>query len=282
MDIIDKILSGVHNLPTLPTIYTAIFEAMEDPNITSEKLAKIISADQVTALKLLKVANSPFYGFYGRIDTISQAVLYLGFNEVRNIVLALSVINFFSKNKIILHFRPVDFWAHSIGVGIATRLVGAAIGEKKLENYFLGGIFHDIGKLLFFELAHKEYVKALEIVENNNIRIKDAEVEVFGIDHARVGQILAEKWKLPLSIQNVIFYHHKGIIEDKQDLLIASVHIGDILARIMEFGYAGDNLIPEPNPEIWSFLKVPPGTFSSMQNPLKENFESTVRLMLVE
>ncbi len=282
MDIIDKILSGVHNLPTLPTIYTAIFEAMEDPTITSEKLARIISTDQVTAFKLLKVANSPFYGFYGRIDTISQAVLYLGFNEVRNIVLALSVINFFSKNKIILHFRPVDFWAHSIGVGIATRLVGEAIGEKKLENYFLGGIFHDIGKLIFFELAHKEYVNALEIVENNNIRIKDAEIEVFGIDHARVGQILAEKWKLPLSIQNVIFYHHKGIIEDKQDLLIASVHIGDILARIMEFGYAGDNLIPEPNPEIWNFLKVPSGTFSSMQTNLKENFESTVRLMLVD
>ncbi len=282
MEIIDKIITGVNNLPTLPTIYTAIFEAMEQPNVTSEKLAKIISTDQVTAFKLLKVANSPFYGFYGRIDTISQAILYLGYNEVRNIVLALSVINFFSRNKILLHFRPVDFWAHSIGVGIATRMIGESIGEKKLENYFLSGIFHDIGKLLFFELAHKDYTRVMEIIENNNIRIKEAEVKVFGIDHARVGQILAEKWKLPVSIQNVILYHHAGVMENKRDPLIASVHLGNIIARIMELGYAGDNLIPEPNPAIWDFMKIPEGTFASMKISLKENFESTVRLMLVE
>lgn len=282
MDIIEKIFSGVSNLPTLPTVYSMLSEAIEDPNTNTEKLAQIISSDQVSSFKILKVANSPFYGFHGRIDTISQAILYLGFNEVRNIVFALSVINFFSKDKLLLHFRPVDFWAHSIGVGIATRMVGSAIGEKKLENYFLAGIFHDIGKLLFFEFAHKEYAAVLELVENRRLRIKDAEVEIFGVDHARVGQMLAEKWKLPQSIQDAIFYHHTGVMGNQTNYMVASVHLGNILARILELGYAGDNLVPEPNIKVWDSIKVPKETFTNMKHRLKEDFELTVRLMLVE
>ncbi len=282
MDLIDKIFNTVNNLPTLPTVYSTLSEAIEDPNTNTERLAQIISSDQVSSFKILRVANSPFYGFHGRIDTISQAILYLGFNEVRNIVFALSVINFFSKDKLLLHFRPVDFWAHSIGVGIATRMIGSAAGEKKLENYFLAGIFHDIGKLLFFEYAHKEYASVLELLESKQLRIKDAEVEIFGVDHARVGQMLAEKWKLPESIQDAIFYHHTGVVRNQSNNLVASVHLGNIVARIMELGYAGDNLIPEPNYKIWETIKIPNGAFTNMRKSLKEDFELTVRLMLVE
>lgn len=194
MDVIKKIIDGVNNLPTLPTVYTHLSQAMENPNTTKEEIARIISADQAATFKILKVANSPFYGLRGRIDTISQALLYLGFNEVKNIVFALSIINAFSKNKIFKKFKPLDLWAHSIGVGVATRLIGAVVGEKNLENYFLAGIFHDIGKLVFFEYVPNEYAKVIELVESKKIPIKDAELEILGLNHARAGQLIAEKW----------------------------------------------------------------------------------------
>ncbi|MCL5028784.1 MAG: HDOD domain-containing protein [Bacteroidetes bacterium] len=282
MNVTEKIMSGVNNLPTLPTVYSSLTEAIENPRTSSEKLANIISNDQASVFKILKLVNSPFYGFRGKIDTISQAILHLGFNEVKNTVFALSVINFFSRDKILLNFRPVDFWAHSIAVGIVTRMIGAEIGGKNLENYFLAGIIHDIGKLIFFEYAHDDYLRVLELVESKRCYIKDAENEVMGLDHSRAGHLLASKWKLPQNIQNSILHHHNGFIGNETDTLVASVHIGDIVARMLELGYPGDNLIPEPNHKVWDILNISKGFFPQIRKRLLQDFSHTIRLMLVE
>ena len=282
MGSIEKILTDISNLPTLPTVYTSLSEAMENPRTSTDSLAKIISTDQASSFKILKIVNSPFYGFRGKIDTISQAIIYLGFNEVRNIIFALSIISAFSKDKNLKQFSPVDFWAHSIAVGIATRMIGIAIGEKNIENFFLGGVFHDIGKLIFFEYAAADYLKVISIVNSKNCSIKDAEKEVFGIDHSKAGQIVSEKWKLPISIQNVIYYHHQGQVKKENNSLVAAVHVADIVARILELGYAGDDLIPEPNIKVWDVLKLNNGYFQTLKNKLIQDFDHTVRLMLID
>ncbi len=282
MGYIENIIQNINNLQTLPTIYSSISEAVSDPLATPEKLSKIISIDQVSSFKILKVANSPFYGFRGKIDTISQAILYLGFNEIKNIVFALSVVSFFSKNKVILNLRPADLWAHSIGVGIATRMIGNANGEKNLENYFLAGIIHDIGKLLFFEFTPNDYEKVVSYIVNHNCSIIEAETQVLGIDHCLAGQMIAEKWKLPSSLSDVILHHHTGIKGAESNKLIASVHIADILIRALELGNAGDNLIPQPNLKVWDIIKLPQGFFHSIKDKLMEDFHNTVRLMLAE
>lgn len=282
MDHLERIIAAVNTLPTLPTVFAAISEAMEDPRTSADKLAQIISTDQVSALKVLKVANSPFFGFRGRIDTISEAVFYLGFNEIRNIVFALSVINSFSKTTSIPQFQPVDFWAHSIAVGIATRVIGAGSNAESLENYFLGGILHDIGKLIFFQFAKKDFIAALEIAESKKISLKSAEGEIFKFDHSVAGHMLAQKWKLPVSFQNVILYHHSGVTAESTDNLIPSVYLGNIVAKMLTLGRAGDDCIPKPNPQIWDKLKLPAGYFSKIRPRLEEDFNNTVRIMLHE
>jgi len=279
---IEKILSGVNSLPTLPTVYANLSDAMDNPSSTLERLASIISTDQSSAFKILKVANSSLYGFGGKINTISQAILYLGFNEIRSIVFAISIINFFSKSKTLLKFKPIDFWEHSIGVGITTRMIGVVSGQRNLESFFLAGIFHDIGKLLFFEFAPKEYANVLDLVETKSCTIYEAEKEVLGIDHAEAGFLLAEKWELPKSIQESIRFHHQGLANDENDKLIAAVHLGNIIARIYEFGYPGDNLIPEPNSEIWNVLKLPNYYLHSISDKIKDSFISTTRMLLID
>jgi HD-like signal output (HDOD) protein len=282
MNVLDKILQNVNKLQTLPTIYSSISEALKDPLVTPEKLSRIISIDQVSSFKILKVANSPFYGFRGRIDTISQAILYLGFDEIKNIIFALSVVNIFAKDKIILNFKPTDLWAHSIGVGISTRLIGTAIGEKELENYFLAGIIHDIGKLLFLEFIPGDYEKVLKLVIEKNCSIEEAEIEILGINHCKAGQILAEKWKLPSGLQDAILYHHAGLKENQSSKLIASVHIADILVAALDLGRTGDYLIPQPNFKVWDILKLPNGFFISIKKKLIEDFNQTIRVMLYQ
>lgn len=281
MDLKEKILNGVNKLPTLPTVYSTLSEAIEDPRASSEKVAKVLAADQVSAFKILKVANSPFFGFRGKIDTITQAIMYLGFTEVRNIVFALTVIDFFSKDKVLANFKPVDFWAHSIGVGIATRMIGSAIGEKSVENYFLGGVIHDIGKLLFLEVARDEYSTVLDMVETENISIRIAEKKILGFDHSYAGMLLAEKWQLPKNLQNVISAHHEGKTGDITDRLVASVHVADIMVRMLDLGFAGDKLVHEPDKRVWDILKLPEGYFTSCRKRLIDDFDRTIHIMLV-
>jgi HD-like signal output (HDOD) protein len=282
MNSFEKIIENIKNLQTLPTIYTSISEALEDPFVTPEKLSQIISMDQVCSVKILKVANSPFYGFRGRIDTISQAILYLGFDEIKNIIFALSVVNIFTKDRVILNFKPTDLWAHSIAVGITTRLIGSAIGEKELENYFLAGIIHDIGKLLFIEFIPKEYENVLKLVKQKNCYIRDAEIEILGIDHCKAGQILAEKWKLPAGLQDAILLHHAGVKANQTNKLIASIHVADILCVALDLGKSGDDIVPEPNFKVWEIIKLQKGFFDSIRKKLLEDFNQTVRVMLTE
>ncbi|RJP65673.1 MAG: HDOD domain-containing protein [Ignavibacteriales bacterium] len=276
----EKILSGIGNLPTLPTVYASLSEAVSDPHTSNEQLAKIISADQASIFKILKIANSSFFGLRGRIDTISQAILFLGFNEIRNIVFALTIMNLFPRERHISSFKPIDFWAHSIATGIITRKIGAQIGIKNLESFFISGVLHDIGKLVFLEFAHKEYIQVIELVESKNCLIREAEKEVFNMDHARAGYLLAEKWKLPLSIQNAIYYHHNGYSNSDKDLASASVHTADIFARTLELGFPGDNLIPRPNNNVIEILNLPSGFLSSIAKPVKKDFEHLVEIML--
>ena len=281
MKLIENILSNINSLPTLPSVYSNLQSAMRDPSISTDKISKIISSDQASAVKILRVANSPFYGFRGKIDTITQALLYLGFEEVKNIVFSLSVMNIFEKDKRTFPLKPMDLWAHSIGAGMATRLIGQAAGVKNVENYFLAGIFHDIGKVVLLNFAQQEYLKALQIVESKNCLIREAEKEVFGEDHSHVGKLLAEKWKLPNSICDSINHHHLGIIENENKLLVASVHLGSIIARALELGYAGDPFIPRPNPDIWAVINLPATFFASTWKKLKEDFHHTVDIMMV-
>jgi HD-like signal output (HDOD) protein len=282
MSYIEKIIRNVKDLHTLPSIYYSLSESINDPYSSLEKLARVISFDQVSSFKILKVANSSFYGFRGRINTISQAVLHLGFNEIKNIVFALSILKTFTKIKNIMNFRPVDLWAHSIGVGIAARLIGEKLGERDIENYFLAGIVHDIGKILFIEFLPEDYLKVLKYVQEKNCSTLEAESEILGINHCKAGHLLAEKWKLPAQIRDIIYFHHTGKKDGQFDRITAAVHVADIFVKAIELGNTGDNLIPEPNFNVWEKLNLPEGFFSSILNKLKENFRRNVRIMLTE
>ena len=281
MDLVDKILTSAKDLPTLPTVYSALCDTIANARSTADDVAKVISTDQASTLKILRIANSAFYGFSGKVETVSRAVMILGFNEVRNIVLASSIINLFSKKKTLLNFKPGDFWAHSIAVGLATRLLGQAVGGRNLENFFVAGILHDIGKLFIFESAESEFGKILTLAAERRQFIREAELEVLGMDHALIGSLLADQWKLPEPIHNAIRYHHFGMVGEKPDPMVASVHVGDILARAFELGFPGDDLVPQPNEDVWEGLPLQPGTIEKMRPTLLRDYEETIGTLLL-
>ncbi len=276
MNLNDLIIEKVKDLPTLPTVYSALCDVIEDPNSTVADVARVISLDQASVIRILRVANSAFFGFSGCVDSISRAILILGFNEVRNLVLASSVMNLFNKSDSLRRFRPQDFWTHSVGVGLITRLFGQMAGFRRLENFFITGILHDIGKIFFFEFLKDEYPRVLALVNEKKCLIREAELEILGMDHALIGSLVADQWKLPEQIRNAIHYHHFGAIGEQADFLVASVHLGDILARVLELGYPGDDLIPRPSECVWETLKLRPGMVTQMIPKVLKDFEETV------
>jgi putative nucleotidyltransferase with HDIG domain len=278
LEIANKILRSIDDFPTLPTIFTTLSDVMANPRSTPSDAADVISRDQSSVGKILRAANSSIYGFRKRIDSVTQAIFYIGFDEVKNLILAMSILDIFKKFKISLHYNPIELWKHSIAVGVITRLIGKTIGVKNLENFFVTGILHDIGKLLFLRNISEEYAKTIDYARDNKITIREAEAETLGITHTVAGDLIAEKWKLPQNIRYAIKYHYIGSVNNNPDLLTGSVHLADVAARFFELGDPGDNIVPEPNFEIWNYINLPDNFFSSMIQKIMLDYEESVLL----
>lgn len=282
MELTEKILHIIEDFPTLPTIYSALSDLMANPHSTQREITELIMTDQAAAAKVLKFANSAIFGFSTRIESISQAVFFLGFEEIKNLVVALKIIDLFRKSKISNHFNPVEFWKHSIAVGVITRAIGNYMGTKDLDNYFLAGILHDIGKLFFIKYMENEYVEVLNYSADNGISIIEAEQRILGVTHCRSGEIIADKWKLPQTVQNAIKYHTTGLITGQAEELPAVVHIANITARVLELGFPGDRLIHQPNLKVWEYLSPPDNMFSNIYSKILYDYNNSLQIFLLK
>ncbi len=276
----ENIIEEVEEFSTLPTIYTTLTEIMANPKSTINEVSDVISLDQSSAVKILKTANSSLYGLRKKIDTISEAISYIGFEEVKNLVATLSIIEIFSRPIGRAVFNPVDLWKHSIAVGIITRMVGQSMKNVNLENFFVAGVLHDLGKLLLIKYYPDDYNDVVVYSLENNITIRESEMKIFGITHHEVGGLLAEKWDLPDTIKNAIVYHHSGFVGGRIDQLVSSVHLANTVARMMDIGCTDKTRIPPPNNAIWPFIKLPDHFFTNNLSSFVVKYEESVNLLL--
>jgi HD-like signal output (HDOD) protein len=277
---IKKIVSQINDFPTLPTIYTSLLDLIGNPRASVADVANIVAQDIAASTKILKAVNSSVYSLQTKVDTITQAIFHLGFNEVKNLVVTLSVLDMFETTSSVQSFNMIDLWKHSIAVAVTTRNIGKEIGIKNVENYFLAGLIHDIGKFIFLKTLSVDYIPVIKYLEKEDINIEIAENEILGINHCIVGELLVKRWGLPSSITNSIRYHSTGFIGDEANLQVACVHLADIIARTLELGYPGDNLVPEPNEKVWSVLKMQNGAITSLIPKILTDFEQSVSILL--
>ncbi|MGE5479764.1 MAG: HDOD domain-containing protein [Chloroflexota bacterium] len=280
MENVSNFIDIIDELPTLPTIFTVLSDVMSNPWSTALDVANVITQDQSAASKILKTANSSIYGFRGRISTVSEAISFIGFEEVKNLVLALSIINMFGTDSMRPGLNPVKLWKHSIAVGVISRFLGKTIGIKNLENYFIAGILHDIGKLVFFKYIPDEYAKALEYCSDNSVPAKDGEQATLGITHTIIGEMIADKWKLPSSLKEPIKYHTMGMVEGKHVPLVAAVHVADITAKFISCNLGECEIAPEPNYEVWEDIALPDNFFTDHLKIIRTQYVESINLLL--
>ncbi len=239
-DLIDerrgKILS-VKDLPTLPPVLEEITKMIEDEHSTPKQIAEIISKDQVLSAKVLKMVNSPIYGFPRRINTIQHALVLLGFNVIRGIIISTSVFDVMTQSM-------VGLWEHSLACATASKIIAEQTGLKDPEEFAVTGLLHDIGKVVVALQLPEEKQEIDKLVKDEDILYFNAEKKVLGFSHDRVNAWLAEHWNLPLNIKEGLTYHHNPRFAEFHPEFANVVHIADFICRVLELGSGGDSQLP--------------------------------------
>lgn len=235
-----QVTEKIIGLPTLPVIVTQLISLLGDPRSSARQVAQLISTDQALTAKILKVANSAFYGFPREIATVQLAIVVLGFEQVKNLSLSVAVLKRFSSGTEHRLFDRQRFWDHAIGCGVAGRMLARKFRPRMEGEAFVAGVLHDLGKLILIEYFPDAFSEALELAEAEGMTIAEAEDRVLGVTHADVGGWLAEKWNLPPSLVNAIAYHHRpGDLEKPEDL-VWFVHVANAMVRHHQVGASGD------------------------------------------
>jgi putative nucleotidyltransferase with HDIG domain len=230
-----ELVRGVGELVTLPDIFIRINQLVDNPSSTTADIAQAVSQDPAFTVRLLRVANSSFYGLSSTIDTVSKAVSIIGTSQIRSLALSTAVANSFSgmPNKLV---SMDNFWRHSLYCGLAARKLAKLAGKCDAEAVFTAGLLHDIGELVIFNRLPEQAKEALLQVQDSadEMPVYQAEQHTMGIDHAQVGGELARQWKLPPMLEECIAYHHDIHAAKRYPREVALVHIANTLAQMAE------------------------------------------------
>lgn len=227
----------VGSLPTLPEVVSNIMAIVRDERSTAAQLAGYIERDQAVSSAVLRIANSAYYGSYRKVDSISRAVVVLGFDQVRSIALSTGVFASLGRRGS-RYFDRRRFWLHCIGVATAARLVAARRGHED-ELFFVCGLMHDIGKLVFDQYLSRDYAQVVGLARSRRRLLCELERERFGLDHAEVGRLMLERWKLPERVVTGLHCHHAWEGNGEVSEVALVVALADNLCLEAEIGASG-------------------------------------------
>ena len=249
-----RMIEEVEGLPTLPTVVSELLERASDPDTTVGNITEIIENDPALNAKILKLVNSAFYGLPRRISSLKTAVSILGFNAIRNIVLATSIFNLFSKRRI--GFNSEGFWIHCLSCGVSCTVLGRRLKQTAERSDFVYGLLHDVGKILL--AVHKEdlVARVLQTAREKRLSFCEAEREVIGVTHAQIGAALAEKWRFPEGLVRAIHYHHNVEAAGPGLTEAALVHVSDTFIRALQLGWCGDDTVDAVSEIAWNALNL--------------------------
>jgi len=258
-----QILS-IRDLPTLPKVLDEVTRLVQDPNTSIEAIAKVISRDQVLSAKVLKMVNSPVYGFPGRIGSVQHALVLLGFNVIRGVIISTSVFDIMSSTM-------EGLWEHSVGCALATGLVARQAGLKDPEEYSVCGLLHDLGKVVAAVQLPELHRAVGEAVRERDLRWFEAEKAVLGFGHDRINAWLAQHWRLPPTLKEAMSAHHFPERAQLYPQHAAAVHLGDFIVRVFEYGNGGDDQAAPLAPQALKALKLTLADLDAVLDGFAEN-----------
>lgn len=268
-----KKFDSIDNLPTMPHVMQRILESMEDITASSATLEAIIREDPSIATRILQIANSPYYGFAGEVSSIARAVTLLGFEEIKGIVVGLSLSSSFSGNLGFEEFDGFGMWIHSIAVAKCSRDIAERVPETDPDEFFTIGLLHDIGRFIMCMYCKEDINAIIDIMKKDNLRLHEAE-DNYGLNHAEAGAYIASKWQLSEKVRDVIRYHHNPRGAGPYSLYASVIFLADELCHKLRVGWTLDGMIPKFL--VPKELGLPSETVKEIASALKESRKSFI------
>ena len=275
-----QLLEDVSGLVTLPQVSVRVNEMVDDPKYSANDIGEVISQDPGLTARLLKIANSPYYGLSSTVETVSRAVTVLGLKQIRDLVLATTSIKAFEgiPNDLI---TMDDFWRHNISCGIAAKhLAGEMQGIDK-ETMFIAGLLHDIGQLIIFNKLPQQAMKAITLVEDDpeEPELYQAETKIMGFNHAQLGQELLKQWHLPAVFQECVGCHHDIHSAEQYPREAALIHISNSIAVMAELNSTEDES-PAIDESAWQITQLSKDVIEPTMQEVQARVKDVVQVLM--
>lgn len=248
---LETMIMTASDLPTIPVVATKVMQLIESESATAEELARVVASDPAVAARVLKISNSSFYGCQRQIQTLSHAIVVLGFGTLKSLVVAASVKQVYQPYGL----TEKMLWEHSFGAGLAARMIANETRMVSEEEAFLGGLFHDIGKIIMNTMNKLQFQDVMQRYYNDGLSFEEAEQRVFSYTHSEVGGLVIKKWNFPDMLMHAVLNHHMldfAEVEDAHQIsLTCVVALANMFCHKVGIG------IREPDDELDLLQSVP-------------------------
>lgn len=245
---VKKKLRKLEGLPTLPPVVQKLSQMIEDERTSLSQIAELIEKDQVITTKVLRLANSAFYGFPRKVSTVNQAMMLLGMNVLKILVMTSSIFD-------IIHKQDVGLWEHSIGVAACCKIIAERLDMKDAQEIATAGLLHDLGRVIekvAFKEEHEEIVKLIKEGKDP----LEAERTTLGLDHAEVGAFLMSQWNIPERLIEAVLAHHNLDLTKKYKKEASIIHLSDFLLHARGYGETLYERVPRLMGESLKILRI--------------------------
>lgn len=245
---VKKKLRKLEGLPTLPPIVQKLSQMIEDERTSLNQIAELIEKDQVITTKVLRLANSAFYGFPKKVSTVQQAMMLLGVNVLKILIMTSSIFE-------IIHREDVGLWEHSVGVAACAKILAEHLEMKDSQEIATAGLLHDLGKVVEKVVFKEDYEEILKLI-SEGVEALEAERRVLGIDHAEIGAFLMSQWNIPERLIEAVLAHHNFDLTKKYKKESALLHLADFLVHARGYGETLHKRMPPLNESAIKVLKI--------------------------
>jgi putative nucleotidyltransferase with HDIG domain len=276
---LDDLIRGTVEVGTVQTMYFRLTEVIDHPLSSAADVGRVIAEDPGLTARLLRLVNSPIYGFPSRIDTVTQAISVVGMVQLRDLAIGTAFMRLFTK--VPAHLADMDsFWRHSIACGLAARLLASQRREANVERFFVAGLLHDIGRPIIYTRAAAEAEQAHGHAMASGRLLFDAEQEVLGFHHAAVGAALLDRWRLPAMLVEAVAWHHSPHLAQRFPIETATIHVADVLANALALGTSGERLVPALDRAAWEAIDVSPTLLPGILRQVESQFGHAVEAII--
>ena len=244
----DEVAARLRQLPSLPNVVADLLSSFSTEDVDVDSIAQQIVRDQALTARVLRVANSSFYGLQNRVGTIQEAVTILGFRAVRSMVVAVGMSGAF-RHDLCPEFDPQAYLRHGVGTALAARTLAPLAGVNP-DLAFTAGLLHDIGQLVLVGNFPTQYAAALAYRRHHDCFLVQAERDVLGLDHAEVGGMLAASWHFPTSLCEAVSEHHAPASAPGSSLANL-IHVADITSHALGLGKNNEEQVMPLDKTAW-------------------------------